>query len=85
MIANACQVRGKKNVVISRALLGPTGLFVNFPTLQEHGVDKVFVLENDNTDSSQRNIIYLVYGEDLVTVQATAGKWLRSINTPCLY
>ena len=46
--------------MISKSLTGPIGLFVRFSTLQEYGVDKVFVLENGNTDSSQRNIVYLI-------------------------
>ena len=41
--------------------------------LQDYGVDKVFVLENGNTDSSQRNIVYLVHGESVTLVQAAAG------------
>lgn len=65
-------IRGKKNLVISKALTGPINLFVNFSTLKEYGVDKLFVLENDNTDASQRNIAYLVYGEKASQVQATA-------------
>jgi vacuolar protein sorting-associated protein 33A len=60
-------------LVISKALTGPINLFVNFPTLKEYGVDKLFVLENGNTDSSQRNIAYLVHGEKPSQVQATAG------------
>ena len=67
------QLRGKKNLVISKALTGPINLFVNFPTLKDYGVDKLFVLENGNTDSSQRNIIYLVNGEKASQVQATTG------------
>lgn len=66
-------MRGKKNLVISKSLTGPIGLFVRFSTLQEYGVDKVFVLENGNTDSSQRNIVYLIQGEKAAHVQATAG------------
>ena len=46
---------------------------MRFSTLQEYGVDKVFVLENGNTDSSQRNIVYLIQGEKAIHVQATAG------------
>jgi len=42
--------------------------------LREYGVEKVFVLENGNTDSSQRNIIYIVDGEDVASVQAVAGQ-----------
>jgi hypothetical protein len=49
------------------------GLFVSFATLKDYGVDKVFELENGNTDSSQRNVVYLVHGEKAATVQAVAG------------
>ena len=59
--------------MISQDLTGPVGLFIKFSTLQEYGVDKVFVLENGNTDSSQRNIVYLIHGEKASQVQATAG------------
>lgn len=80
------QVRGKKNLVISRSLTGPIGLFVKFSTLQEYGVEKVFVLENGNTDSSQRNIVYLVNGEKASQVQATAGMplfhFLYNVSAP---
>jgi hypothetical protein len=80
------QVRGKKNLVISKALTGPINLFVNFPTLKDYGVDKLFVLENDNTDSSQRSIVYLVHGEKASQVQGTAGmKYsLNETHFPCI-
>ncbi|KAI1618505.1 lysine-specific histone demethylase 1 [Exophiala viscosa] len=65
-------VRGKKNLVIGKDLTGLLSLFVQFPTLKEYGVDKVFELENGNTDSSQRNIVYLVHGEKANLVQAVA-------------
>ncbi|KAK3675693.1 Vacuolar protein-sorting-associated protein 33 [Recurvomyces mirabilis] len=65
-------VRGKKNLVIERALAGTIGLFVKFSTLQEYGVDKLFFLENHNVDSSQRNIIFLVRGEKAKQVQTVA-------------
>lgn len=68
------QVRGKKNLVLSKDLTGPLPLFVGFATLKDYGVDKVFELENNNTDASQRNIVYLVRGEKASTVQAVAGK-----------
>lgn len=32
-------------------------------TLQEYGVQKFFVLENDNVDASQRNVIFIARGE----------------------
>ncbi|MCJ1354692.1 MAG: hypothetical protein MMC33_004681 [Icmadophila ericetorum] len=57
-------VRGKKNLVIEKGLAGPVGLFVKFSTLQEYGVDKVFFLENDNVDSSQKNVVFLARGEN---------------------
>ncbi|RMZ84513.1 hypothetical protein DV737_g1122, partial [Chaetothyriales sp. CBS 132003] len=65
-------VRGKKNLVLSKDLTGPLALFVSFSTLKDYGVDKVFELENGNTDSSQRNIVYLVSGEKAGVVQAVA-------------
>ena len=46
---------------------------MTFTTLKEYGVEKLFVLENGNTDSSQRNIVYLIHGEKVPHVQATAG------------
>ncbi|KAK4565497.1 Vacuolar protein-sorting-associated protein 33 [Recurvomyces mirabilis] len=71
-------VRGKKNLVIERALAGTIGLFVKFSTLQEYGVDKLFFLENHNVDSSQRNIIFLVRGEKAKQVQTVAGECVKS-------
>lgn len=67
-------------MVISKDLTGSIGIFVGFSTLQEYGVDKVFVLENENTDSSQRNIVYLVHGEKAGLVQAVAGQSNRFRN-----
>lgn len=60
--------------MFSKDLPAIVGLFVGFSTLKEYGVEKVFVLENGNTDSSQRNIVYVVDGEDPSTVQTVAGK-----------
>ena len=71
------QVRGKKNLVIEKALSGPIGIFVKFSTLQELGVDKVFYLENDNVDTSQKNVVFLARGEAAANVQAIAGMYLR--------
>ena len=61
-------------MVLSKSLTGPLGLFVKGSTLKEYGVDKIFVLENGNTDSSQRNLVYIVNGEKASQVQATVGK-----------
>ncbi|EUC36629.1 hypothetical protein COCCADRAFT_33982 [Bipolaris zeicola 26-R-13] len=66
-------IRGKKNLVLEKTLAGPLNLLVKFSTLQEYGVDKPFFLENDNVDSSQRNIVFLVRGEKAKTVMAVAG------------
>ncbi|EEP76989.1 hypothetical protein UREG_01838 [Uncinocarpus reesii 1704] len=67
-------VRGKKNLVISKDLAGPIGVFVKFSVLQEYGVDRVFLLENENVDSSQRNIIFLVHAEKPSHVQSVAAQ-----------
>lgn len=67
------QVRGKKNLVIERSLAGTVGIFVKFSTLQEYGVDRLFFLENHNVDQSQRNIIFLIRGENAKTIRTVAG------------
>jgi vacuolar protein sorting-associated protein 33A len=67
------KVRGKKNLVLEKALAGSLNLLVKFSTLQEYGVDKPFFLENDNVDSSQRNVVFLVRGEKAKTVNRVAG------------
>ena len=71
--ADDSQVRGKKNLVIEKALAGPVGIFVKFSTLQEYGVDKVFFLENANVDSTQKNVIFLISGENAARPLAVAG------------
>ncbi|EMC94972.1 hypothetical protein BAUCODRAFT_34968, partial [Baudoinia panamericana UAMH 10762] len=65
-------VRGKKNLVIERSLAGTVGLFIKFSTLQEYGVDKLFFLENHNVDSTQRNIVFLVRGDNAKRVRTVA-------------
>ena len=70
------QVRGKKNVVISQDLAGPVGLFVKFSVLQEYGVDRVFLLQNANVDSSQRNVVFLVRAEKIGQVRMVAGMFV---------
>lgn len=67
-------------MVIERSLAGTVGLFVKFSTLQEYGVDKIFFLENHNVDSSQRNIIFLVRGENAKTVRTVAGMLIISFS-----
>ena len=73
--AKAIQIRGKKNLVIEQSLAGPVGLFVKFSTLQDYGVDKVFFLENENLDGSQKNVIFLASGEKASQCIAIAGRY----------
>ncbi|KAI0200298.1 Sec1-like protein [Astrocystis sublimbata] len=56
-------VRGKKNLVIERGLAGPVGVIVKVSTLHDYGVDKFFFLENNNADTSQRNVVFIARGE----------------------
>ncbi|OJJ96546.1 hypothetical protein ASPACDRAFT_125207 [Aspergillus aculeatus ATCC 16872] len=70
-------VRGKKNLIVSQDLAGPVGLFVKFSSLQEYGVDRVFLLENGNVDSSQRNVVFLANAEKLPQVRAVAEQVKR--------
>ncbi|KAF2634972.1 Sec1-like protein [Massarina eburnea CBS 473.64] len=70
-------IRGKKNLILQKALAGPLNLLVKFSTLQEYGVEKPFFLENDNADSSQRNVVFLVRGEKAATVTAVANQIKR--------
>ncbi|PIG81584.1 vacuolar sorting protein [Aspergillus arachidicola] len=70
-------VRGKKNLVVSQDLAGPVGLFVKFSLLQEYGVDRVFLLENANVDSSQRNVVFLVHAEKTRQVRTVADQIKR--------
>jgi hypothetical protein len=72
----AVQVRGKKNLILEKDLAGPIGLFVNFSTLQDYGVDKVFFLENGNADTSQRNVVFVARGEMARHAQSIAGMYL---------
>ncbi|KYK58280.1 hypothetical protein DCS_05293 [Drechmeria coniospora] len=56
-------VRGKKNIVFDSSLVGPVGTVVKVQTLQEYGVDKFFILENNNVDTSQHNVVFVARGE----------------------
>jgi vacuolar protein sorting-associated protein 33A len=67
-------VQGEKNLVLEKSLAGPLNLLVKFSVLKEYGVDKVFYLENDNVDTSQRNVVFLCRGEKSKTVFSVAGK-----------
>ncbi|KAI9727988.1 MAG: hypothetical protein M1828_005393 [Chrysothrix sp. TS-e1954] len=68
---------GKKNVVLQQSLVGPVELVVKFPTLQEHGVDRIFYLENGNLDSSQRHVVFFARGQKPKQVQAVAAQIKR--------
>ncbi|PKY01571.1 putative vacuolar sorting protein [Aspergillus campestris IBT 28561] len=70
-------VRGKKNLVIGQDLAGPIGLFVKFSLLQEYGVDRVFLLENANVDSSQRNVVFIAHAEKIHQVRIVADQIQR--------
>lgn len=56
-------VRGKLNLVLEQSLAGPIGAIVKVATLQEYGVDKFFFLENNNANTSQRNVVFIARGE----------------------
>ena len=60
--------------MIEKSLADVIGIFVKFSTLQEHGVDKLFLLENNNVDSSQKNVVFLARGEKALKPIAIAGR-----------
>ncbi|PHH75755.1 hypothetical protein CDD82_4301 [Ophiocordyceps australis] len=70
-------VRGKKNLVFDRSLVGPVGAIVKVATLQEYGVDKFFILENNNVDASQHNVVFIARGECDRHAQAIADQIKR--------
>lgn len=53
--------------------MGPIGVIVKVAVLQEYGVDKFFILENDNVDTSQRNVVFIARGESGRHADAIAG------------
>ncbi|KAI2794998.1 hypothetical protein POX_a01601 [Penicillium oxalicum] len=77
--------RGKKNIVISQELAGPVGLIVKFSELQQYGVDRVFLLENANVDSSQSNVVFLVRGEKAHHVRTVAAVAIPHIKLKLIY
>ncbi|KAI1433761.1 vacuolar protein sorting 33A-like protein [Xylaria sp. CBS 124048] len=70
-------VRGKKNLVIERSLGGPIGVIVKVSTLHDYGVDKFFFLENNNVDTSQRNVVFVARGECARHAQTIADQVKR--------
>ena len=65
--------------MIEKSLAGPIGVFVKFSTLQEYGVDKVFFLENENVDTSQRNVIFLARGDKATNPMVIAGMSVKGM------
>ncbi|KAK3942698.1 Sec1-like protein [Diplogelasinospora grovesii] len=70
-------VRGKKNLVIEKNLVGPLGVIVKASTLRDYGVDNFYVLENNNTDTSQRNVVFIARGECARHAQSIADQIRR--------
>ncbi|GAB1310340.1 Vacuolar protein-sorting-associated protein 33 [Madurella fahalii] len=70
-------VRGKKNLVIEKELAGPLGVVVKASTLRDYGVDNFFFLENKNTDTSQRNVVFIARGESAHNAHAIADQITR--------
>jgi len=67
-------VRGKKNVVFDSSLVGPIGTIVQATTLQEYGVDKFFILENNNVDATQQNVVFIARSECGKHAESIAGQ-----------
>lgn len=62
-------------MVLERSLAGPIGSFVKFSNLQDYGVDKIFFLDNDNADASQRNVVFIARGENTKNVGLITGRF----------
>jgi hypothetical protein len=60
--------------VIEKELAGPIGAVVKASTLRDYGVDNFFFLENKNTDTSQRNVVFIARGESTRNAHAIAGE-----------
>ena len=60
-------------MVIDEDLAGPLGLVLNYSTLQQYGVDKVFFLERKNVDGSLKNVVFLSRGESAERAVGIAG------------
>ena len=75
---------GRKNLVLQKGLVGRIELLLKFSTLQDQGIDRIFFLENDNVDSSQRNVIFIVSGEKAQVAQAVAGKHVLRCFGACI-
>jgi hypothetical protein len=60
--------------VIEKELAGPLGVVVKASTLRDYGVDNFFFLENKNTDTNQRNVVFIARGESAHNAHAIAGE-----------
>lgn len=69
--------------MLEKSLVGPVELLVTIATLREHGVDRIFFLENDNADSSQKNVLFLARGEKPKQAQMVAGKLFAIYPAEC--
>lgn len=47
---------------------------VKASTLRDYGVDNFFFIENKNTDTSQRNVVFIARGESARNAHAIAGE-----------
>ena len=61
--------------MIEKNLAGPLGVIVKASTLRDYGVDNFFFLENNNTDASQRNVVFIARGESARNAQSIAGQF----------
>lgn len=60
--------------MIEKELAGPLGVVVKASTLRDYGVDNFFFLENKNTDTSQRNVVFIARGESARNAHTIAGE-----------
>ena len=59
--------------MIEKSLAGPLGVVVKASTLRDYGVENFFFLENENADTSQRNVVFVARGECGRHATAIAG------------
>eukprot|EP00002_Diphylleia_rotans_P012490 TRINITY_DN2441_c0_g1_i2.p1 TRINITY_DN2441_c0_g1~~TRINITY_DN2441_c0_g1_i2.p1 ORF type:complete len:518 (-),score=94.82 TRINITY_DN2441_c0_g1_i2:652-2205(-) len=53
-------VRGKKALVLDQKLSGPLGLVAEVSMLKEHGVEKIYLLNNEMLDTESKNVFYII-------------------------
>lgn len=64
-------------MVIETSLADSFSLFVQASTLRDYGVDKFFMLENNNADTSQRNVVFIARGDSQRNAQVIADHMKR--------